>query len=60
MIKVNDTQTNREKLARVESVLAGLLAEGLRRGFHGSVGLEVVIQDGTIQHMRQRVERLEK
>ena len=37
-----------------------LLGEAQVRGFYGSVAIEAAIQDGTIQHIRRRFERLEK
>jgi hypothetical protein len=37
-----------------------LLSAAQVRGFHGSVAIEAVVQDGTIQHIRRRFERLEK
>jgi hypothetical protein len=54
------TSGNRLKIDRVESALAELLAETLRRGFYGKAMLELSIQDGTIQHLRRAVERIEK
>lgn len=48
------------KLEQVETTLSELLAETLRRGFYGKAVLELVIQDGTIQHLRRAVERIEK
>ncbi len=60
MMTLRDTSANKSKLRRVESVLADMLAEALQRDFHGTISLEVAIQDGTIQHLRRRVERLEK
>ena len=57
---INSTRGNRIKIGQVEAVLAELLAETLRRGFHGKAVLELVIQDGTIQHLRRAVERIEK
>jgi hypothetical protein len=47
-------------LEQVETAVAELLAETLRRGFHGKAVLELAIQDGTIQHLRRVVERIEK
>jgi hypothetical protein len=57
---MNPTHGNRIKLGQVEAALAELLAETLRRGFYGKVALELAIQDGTIQHLRRVVERIEK
>lgn len=56
---LNSTRGNRTKLEQVETALAELLAETLRRGFHGKAVLELAIQDGTIQHLRRIVERIE-
>jgi hypothetical protein len=57
---MNPTRGNRIKIGQVETALAELLAETLRRGFYGKVALELVLQDGTIQHIRRTVERIEK
>ena len=54
------TAGSRSKLSLVERAWSELLAEALRRGFHGAVSLELSIQDGTIQHVRRKVERMEK
>ena len=55
-----ESAANRAKLQRAESLLRELLALSLRRGFFGSAAIELSIQDGTLQHIRCRVERLEK
>jgi len=60
MMTLRNTSTNQGKLKRMESLLAEMLAEALQRDFHGTISLEVAIQDGTIQHLRRRVEQLEK
>ncbi|OHB73625.1 MAG: hypothetical protein A2V70_03545 [Planctomycetes bacterium RBG_13_63_9] len=51
---------NAKKVAQLESSLAGLLAEALKRGFFGTAAIELSIQDGTIQHIRQTLERIER
>ena len=60
MTTLMQTSTNRQKVTQLEAAMAELLREALTRGFHGSAGVEVSVQDGTIQHIRRRVERLEK
>jgi hypothetical protein len=55
-----DTAGNAKKVAQLQTAWAELLAETLKRGFHGTARVEVSIQDGTIQHIRRRVERIEK
>jgi hypothetical protein len=54
------TSENRAKAARAGRILSQLLVEAMRPGFHGSITLELVVQGGTIQHIRSRVERLER
>jgi len=51
---------NVKKVAQLESALAQVLAETLKRGFFGTAAIELSVQDGTIQHVRRRVERIEK
>ncbi len=60
MISVRETRANQGKAVQAELALVEVLAEVLRRGFYGSAAIEVAVQDGTIQHIRRRVERLEK
>ncbi len=60
MMMLVQTTTNRQKVAQLQAALAELLREALQRGFHGTAGVEVSVQDGTIQHIRRRMERLEK
>ncbi|MGE0610440.1 MAG: hypothetical protein AB7O62_25350 [Pirellulales bacterium] len=54
------TAGSRAKLAQVERAWSDLLAQALRRGFFGSVSLELQVQDGTIQSVRRKVEKVEK
>lgn len=54
------TSANQAKVAQVERALAELLTEVLSRGFHGSAGIEMSVQDGTIQHIRRKLERIER
>jgi len=54
------SETNRMRVAQTEAVWAEVLGELLRRGVHGTAAVEVCVQDGTIQHVRRRIERLEK
>ena len=54
------TPGNVKKVEQLQQAWAELLAEALRRGFFGTAALEIAVQDGTIQHIRRRVERIEK
>ena len=52
--------SNVKKVAQVQAALAEMLAEALRRGFFGTAAVELSIQDGTIQHIRRKVDRIER
>ncbi len=60
MTPLSNTPVNQQKLALLHQVLQELLADTLRRGFHGTAGIEFCVQDGTIQFLRRRLERIEK
>jgi len=60
MTTLTETPTNKTKVDQLETALAEILAESLRRGFHGRAAIELAIQDGTIQHIRRLVERIDK
>ncbi len=60
MTSLSETPVNQQKLLLLRRALDELLAETLRRGFHGTAGVEFCVQDGTIQHLRRRLERIEK
>jgi hypothetical protein len=57
---LDSTKANAARLEQLRQTLEALLAQSLRRGFHGSVQLELAVQDGTIQHIRHRLEQLVK
>jgi len=54
------THGNAKKVAQLQAIMAEILAEALRRGFFGTAAVEFSVQDGTIQHIRRTVERIEK
>jgi hypothetical protein len=60
MIALDETPTNRKKVVQLQQAMAALLAEVLRRGFHGTAGVELSVQDGTIQAIRRKVEWVER
>ena len=60
MMTHSKTPGNVKKVAQLEAALAELLGETLKRGFHGTASVELSVQDGTIQHIRRRVERVER
>lgn len=52
--------TNAQKTAQLSGVLAEVLQKVLQRRFYGTASVEIVVQDGTIQHFRYKIERIEK
>ena len=56
----NTTPVNAKKVAQLQQMVAEILAEALRRGFFGTAAVELSVQDGTIQHIRRKVEQIEK
>jgi hypothetical protein len=48
------------KVEQAEVAFAQLVAEASRRGFYGTAGLTLSIQDGSIQHIRVAMERMIK
>ncbi len=52
--------TNQKKMCQLRSAMAEILAGVLKQGFHGTAALEMTVQNGTIQHIRRKVEQLEK
>lgn len=51
---------NQRLVERAEGLLQDVLGEGLRRGFHGTLSVELGIQDGTLQFVRRKAEQIEK
>ncbi|MCE9604576.1 MAG: hypothetical protein K8U03_06680 [Planctomycetia bacterium] len=60
MLTASHSTANSVKLTRSTAALEELLKQALQRGFHGTVRLEISVQDGTIQHIRKGIEQLEK
>ena len=60
MMTHGTTSGNARKVAQLQTILAEMLAEALRRGFFGTASIELSVQDGTIQHTRHVVERIER
>jgi hypothetical protein len=60
MMTHNTTPTNQRKVAQLQEAVGQLLAQVLQRGFFGSAGVELSIQNGTIQTIRRKMERIER
>ncbi len=54
------TPANEKKLAQLKAALGDVLTQALKRGFFGSVAVELSVQDGTIQSIRRKLERVER
>jgi len=52
--------TNEEKITQLRDAWNEMLAQTLRRGFYGSVGIVLSVQDGTIQHLERHIEQIER
>ncbi len=50
--------SNDLRLRQVRGAIDALVAEMLRRGFHGKGRVELVVQDGVIQEVRRVVEQI--
>ena len=57
---LSTTEANQRKVNQLQATMQEMLLETLRRGFFGTVTLELGIQDGTIQHVRSTTERIER
>jgi len=57
---LTETPANQQKMSQLRKALGELLAETLRRGFYGTAGVELSVQDGTIQHIRRHVEQIDR
>ncbi len=60
MIKPCHTPANELKQSRAVDVWRETLVEVARRGFYGTAGIEISVQDGTIQTIRRIVDQIER
>jgi hypothetical protein len=60
MLTQKTTAGNARKLQQLQRVIDNLLSQILEKGFFGTGTIELDIQDGTIQNIRVRVERVER
>ena len=56
MHATTQTTSKPTKLQQAEAAFAQLVAEASRRGFYGTAGVTLSVQDGTIQHVRVAME----
>jgi hypothetical protein len=55
-----ESTTEGNKVHQAEEAFLRLLADTSRRGFYGTAGLTLSIQDGRIQHIRVALEKMIK
>ena len=61
MISQSKTQpANERMIGLLRAALAEILAEALQGGYYGTAGIELSVQDGTIQHIRRSMEKIER
>ena len=60
MITQCETAANDNKTQQAQRALQAILADVLQKGFYGTAGIELAVQDGTIQNIRRRTERIER
>jgi len=60
MHAILEPTTKSNKVEQAEMAFAQLLTDTSRRGFYGTAGLTLSIQDGRIQHIRVALERMIK
>ena len=60
MMSVKTSTVNQNKITRMEAGLEKILEEALKRGFYGTAGVTLKVNDGRIQHIRLTMDRLVK
>ncbi len=57
---LKDTAANRTRRQRAVAAILEALDDAHQPGFYGTATVEVTLNDGTIQHIRRRLERLDR
>jgi hypothetical protein len=60
MTTLDASAENQRQAAQAQRALLETLAEITRRGFFGSAAVEMNVQNGTIQYIRRKIDRMEK
>jgi len=55
-----ETPGNIARLEQLQTAWSQILREVLQRGVHGTAAIEIVVQDGVIQQLKRRIERVER
>ncbi len=59
-ISLAETPANVRRIHQLREATEEILYMALRRNFFGAGALEFTVQDGTIQEVRQRLERIDR
>jgi hypothetical protein len=57
---LDKTPANVRRIGQLREAMEEILVRALRRDFFGVGALEFKVQDGTMQEIRQRLERVDK
>ena len=60
MTLTHATPSNERRIFQLKADLAEVLEVALRRGFYGKVGVDLKIQDGTIQQVRKKIHQVQR
>jgi hypothetical protein len=60
MRSTRTTSANELRKALLDRAVREILAVAAQPGFYGTVSVELSVQDGVIQHVRQKVDRIER
>lgn len=59
-VLLDKTPANVRRIGQLREAMEEILVRALRRNFFGVGALEFTVQDGTMQEIRQRLERVDK
>jgi len=57
---LKDSPTNHKRRQQAMAALLEAIEDACEPGFYGTATIEVTVNNGTIQHIRRRLERLDK
>ncbi len=59
-ISLEETPANVRRIRQLREAMEEILKVALKRNFFGAGALEFTVQDGTIQEVRQKLERIDR
>ena len=60
VMTLTHSPSNERRIFQLKADLAEVLETALRRGFYGKVGVDLKIQDGTIQQVRKKIQQVQR